>query len=74
MKRKKTEKMLRALRKVQRICEGQVTCAGCVFGLSDRIGTACTLADEPELWNLKELEKRLLQTKENTKGNTDGEG
>lgn len=73
MKRKKAKKMLRALRKAQRICEGQVTCTGCVFGLWDRVGTACLLDDLPTQWHLEELEKRMLQTKEDTKGNTDGE-
>lgn len=73
MKRKKAKKMLRALRKAQRICEEQATCAGCVFGWKDKTGTACTLVEEPAFWNLKELEKRLLQTEDSTKGNTDGE-
>lgn len=73
MKRKKAKKMLRALMKAQRICEGQATCAGCMFGWKDEIGTACTLVEEPAFWNLEELENRLMKTKEDTKGNTDGE-
>ncbi len=74
MKRKKAKKMLRALRKAQRICEGQVTCTGCVFGWKDGVGTACMLDDPPAHWNLKEVGKRLLKTEESTKGNRDGKG
>lgn len=74
MKRKKARKMLRALRKVQRVCKGQVSCAECMFGWKDEIGAACALVEEPAFWTLKKLGNRLPQTKENAKGNTDGEG
>lgn len=74
MKRKKAKKMLRALRKAKRICEGQERCEGCTFGKTRGSFAECMLDDPPAHWNLEMVKNRLLKTKENTKGNTEGEG
>lgn len=74
MKRKKAEKMMRALEKVQKICKRQERCEGCAFGKIRGTFAECMLDDPPANWNLEMVKKCLLQAKENAKGNTDGEG
>lgn len=73
MKRKKAKKVLRALRKVQRVCKGQERCEECTFGKIRGTFAECMLDDPPAQWNLEMAKKRMLETEESTKGNTDGE-
>lgn len=73
VKRKKAEKMLRALKALQGACGRRGRCGGCVF-CAKGMPAVCLLEHVPEFWDLRTVEKRLLQTKEKAKGNTDGEG
>lgn len=72
MKRKKAKKVLWALRKVQRVCKRREICTGCVFGMGDRLGTACRLMGDPANWDLKGVAEQM-EEREKAKGNTDGE-
>lgn len=72
MKRKKAKKMVRALEKVQKICKRQERCEGCEFGKIRGTFAECMLDDPPANWNLEIVKKRLLKTKEDTKGSADG--
>lgn len=73
MKQVKAKKMLRVLEKVQKICKRQERCEGCVFGKIRGTFAECMLDDPPANWNLEITKKRMLESEESTKGNTDGE-